>query len=148
MIVAACLAALLAVGGAVYVGIQSFDGVVTDNPYEKGLRWDEEKKQEEDTGWSVDIRGGGFTTGENILQVSVRDRAGGPLPDAVVVATVSRPSTSEYDRDYPAVKLGNGLFQAPVSLPLYGYWDIKIHVAGSGHNAVYEKRIYAEKKVR
>ena len=38
------IAAFLAVAGAVFVGIQTFDGTVTDQPYEKGLAWDEREK--------------------------------------------------------------------------------------------------------
>lgn len=54
---------LAAVAGSVIVGVKSFDGTVTSNPYEKGLMWDQARKEKAALGMMEAGYIAAFTTG-------------------------------------------------------------------------------------
>ncbi len=98
IIVLTCILALAATIGTIVVGSRSFEGTVVDKPYETGLAWDEERRNQESLGWSVVLQKATYKTGKNDLIVMVHDKNGVPLSDAVVSVVVSRPSTRAFDR--------------------------------------------------
>lgn len=137
---------LIAVAGAVIIGIKSFDGTVTAKPYEEGLAWDEARKDKAELGWSVKLNTGIFKMGENDFQFSLLDKQGAPLDlSSAVSLTLSRPSTDAYDRKVDVQKLGAGFYRASVNFPLYGQWDIKIYLIKNDKNIEFKERVFAEK---
>lgn len=141
------LTAILAVAGSFIVGIKSFDGTVTERPYEEGLLWDEIRNKKAALGWSVDIKKRQFTTGSNDITISVLNKLKGPLKDTNISVMVSRPSTTAYDRDVKAVKLKEGLYRANIDFPIFGYWDMTIEVRKERERLPFKKRIFVEKSV-
>ncbi len=137
--------ALSAVITAIVVGSRSFEGIVTEKPYEKGLSWDRTQAVKKSLGWDVGVRENGFTVGKNALTLAILDKRGRPLEGASVSVTVSRPSTTAYDRTYKSERLGDGSHRVIVDLPLYGYWDLKIRVVKEHDDVTYTKNIFAEK---
>ncbi|MBI5055190.1 MAG: FixH family protein [Nitrospirae bacterium] len=144
LIIIVSIIALSAVGGSIIVGEKMFDGVVVEKPYEQGLLWDRIQDSKSELGWSAVINNGKIKTGDGEVSISVFDKEGKPLSDATVSLIVSRPSTNAYDKDYKTVKLHEGLYTAAVNFPLYGYWDMKIHVGRKGKDALLEERIFAD----
>ncbi|MGE5808831.1 MAG: FixH family protein [Nitrospirota bacterium] len=144
ILVTVCILALAATIGTIIVGTRSFEGIVVDKPYETGLAWDETERQKAKLGWKVDVEGTRFRTGENELIIDAVDRRGKPLEDAVVTATVSRPSTRDLDKTYAAVRQKSGRYRALVVFPLYGAWDITIDVSRDNDRGVYRNTVYAE----
>ncbi|HSB33363.1 MAG TPA: FixH family protein [Nitrospirota bacterium] len=144
ILVTVCILALAATIGTIIVGTRSFEGIVVDKPYEQGLAWDETERQKAKRGWKVDVEGMRFRTGENELIIDAVDRSGKPLANAVVTATVSRPSTRDLDKTYAAVQQESGRYRALVVLPLYGAWDITIDVSRDSDRGVYRNSVYAE----
>jgi len=141
------IVSILAIGatvGTIIVGSSSFEGIVTDKPYEAGLAWDEVRRNRERLGWSVSLRYGRFATGTNDLAILAVEKSGYPLADATVSVTVTRPSTRAYDRTYEAVPERGGLYRAGVDLPLRGNWDIVMDVRRGTERAVYQEQIVAE----
>jgi nitrogen fixation protein FixH len=139
------LIALSAVIAAIVIGSRSFEGIVTEKPYEKGLSWDRTKDEKKSLGWDVEIPEKRFTVGKNTLIFSILDKKGRPLEGASISVTVSRPSTTAYDRTFKGERLDNGSYRAVVDFPLYGYWDLKIQVVKDQVNVIYTKNIFAEK---
>lgn len=139
------LIALSAVIAAIVIGSRSFEGIVTEKPYEKGLSWDRTKDEKKSLGWDVEIPEKRFTVGKNTLIFSILDKKGEPLEGASISVTVSRPSTTAYDRTYKGERLDDGSSRAVVDFPLYGYWDLKIQVVKDQVNVIYTKNIFAEK---
>ena len=138
---------LIAVAGAVVVGIKSFDGTVTAKPYEEGLAWDEARKDRVELGWSVKLNTNIFKMGENNLQFSLLDKQGEPLDlSSAVSLALSRPSTDNYDSKIDAEKLSAGLYRASVNFPLYGQWDIKIYLIKNDKKIEFKERIFVERK--
>ncbi len=145
LIAVVTLIALSAVITAIVVGSRSFEGIVTEKPYEKGLTWDRTQDEKRSLGWDVEVREKGFTVGKNALTLAILDKRGKPLEGASVSVTVSRPSTTAYDRAYRSERIGDGSYRAVVDLPLYGYWDLKIRVVKEQDDVTYTKNIFAEK---
>ena len=141
------LIALSAVIAAIVIGSRSFEGIVTEKPYEKGLSWDRTKDEKKSLGWDVEVPEKRFTVGKNTLMFSILDKKGKPLEGASVSVTVSRPSTTAYDRTYRGerLELDDGSYNAVVDFPLYGYWDLKIRVVKDQVDLIYTKNIFAEK---
>jgi nitrogen fixation protein FixH len=145
LLIIVCIIGLAAVIGAIIVGKNTFEGTVVDKPYEQGLSYDALRKEREESGWSVDIMQPVLSVGRNDLIISVIDRQGKPLSDSNVSVTVSRPSSSAYDKTYQTVGADRGQHKAEIDLPLYGHWDLKIQVMAEGKSVTFEKRIFAEK---
>ena len=136
---------LLAVAGAVIIGMKSFDGTVTDHAYEKGLAWDDIQREKAELGWNAEISSQQFVTGSNELILTLTDRDNAPLLNAEVFLAISRPSSKEHHRELEVVKGGEGSFRSTVTFPLFGYWDINIKVVRDGHDIFFIKRVYVEK---
>jgi len=62
-------------------------------------------------------------SGEETLIIVVEDREGNPVPNGKVEILVTRPNTSQYDQKVEAV-YRDGWYEARVTLPLEGRWDI------------------------
>ncbi|HUO75970.1 MAG TPA: FixH family protein [Thermodesulfovibrionales bacterium] len=138
------MVALAAVVTAVIVGNKSFEGIVVDKPYERGLSWDREQKERTESGLNIEIKNKTFTVGENDLLIQVTDREQKPVPDAILMLTVSRPSSSAYDRTYRFSGGEGGVYSAPVALPLYGHWDLRITIVRNGQNLLFPQKIFVE----
>ena len=139
------LLGLLSVAGVIIVGTRTFEGIVTERPYEKGLSWDKTENERTSSGLKIDVLTKTFVTGDSDIRFSVLDREGRPFDSGAVSITISRPSSAAYDRTFNTVKAGEGIYRAAISLPLHGFWDLKIHVPAMGKDIVFEKRIYVEK---
>jgi len=134
---------LAAVIGAIVVGRSTFDGIVVDKPYERGLTYDAAQQERETSGWVVDIIDPPLVVGRNELIISATDRKGSPLPDAEISLTISRPSSAAYDRTYAAARTTRGQFRAEIELPLYGHWDVKVRVKADGKDIIFERKVFA-----
>jgi nitrogen fixation protein FixH len=143
IIVLTCILALAATIGAIVVGSRSFEGIVVDNPYETGLAWDRERRNQEDLGWSVALQEATYKTGRNDLIIMLRDKNALPLADAVVSVAVSRPSTRAFDRTYLTVVQPNGRYHTEIDLPVYGNWGVIIEVSRKKERTSFSKIISA-----
>ncbi len=136
---------IAAVVGTIIVGSRSFDGLVVDKPYDRGLQWDQEQRDLIESGLRTEITGKTLQVGVNDITAVVLSKKGEPLKEKHLTIRVSRPSTARYDRMYQAERKQNGQFIARgVSLPLSGAWDIDILVGYEGRQLAFRHRIFAE----
>ena len=136
---------LAAVVTTVIVGSRSFEGIVVDKPYERGLSWDREQKDRTESGLDIEIKNRIFTVGENDLLIQLTDREQKPVPDAILMLTVSRPSSNAYDRNYRLTESKEGMYGSSVELPLYGHWDLRITIVRNGQNLLFPQKIFVER---
>ncbi|MHB8882554.1 MAG: FixH family protein [Thermodesulfovibrionales bacterium] len=137
---------LAAVAGTIIIGSRSFDGLVTEKPYEAGLAWDRTRQEKESSGWDIALADGRLRQGDNRLAVTVTDRSRQLLRDAAVGIKVSRPNTIKLDRTYTAGEEAPGLYSVPVTFPGHGLWDLKITVSKDQKSVSFDKRIYISKE--
>ncbi len=135
---------LLAVAGPIVIGTMSFDGTVVDMPYERGLQWDREQKEREESGLQVQVSNVVVRSGSNGLVVSVTDREGKPASGLTMSLTVSRPSSRSFDKTYAMSPGSDGTYGATVDFPLGGIWDLKFAAVHHGREVLLERRIIAE----
>lgn len=145
LIVLVTIIGAAAVAGSIVVGVRSFDGIVTEHPYEKGLLWDEIQNRKDELGWTVEIGDTDLITGGNDVEISLINKDGKPVPGSSVSVMISRPSTTEYDKHFDTVRGREGVFISTLTFPLFGYWNVGINVTTAGETLLFEKRIYVKK---
>ena len=146
IIIFSTIAALTAVAGTIVVGINTFDGTVTEHPYEKGLEWDRLEKIKADLGWTCNIQNSTLKTGNNDLILELNNKKGLPLDASAVSVKVSRSSTDAYDKNYNTEKVRKGIFKVNADFPLFGYWDMTIKVTKDTDYLELKRSIYIKKE--
>ncbi|MEW6601965.1 MAG: FixH family protein [Nitrospirota bacterium] len=135
---------ITAVAGAIFVGVNSFDGVVTEHPYEKGLEWDSNRHKKIDLGWTVEIQNSKFITGDNEVLISVFDKHHMPLPIGKAKLLVSRPATATFNKYFDIIQVRDGVFSSRPNFPMFGFWDIDISVSSGGDTLTFQKRVFVK----
>lgn len=105
----------------IYTAISTQTGVVTSQPYEKGLAYNavlQRAKQQPVLGQSITFEKG-------VLRW-VFDK---PLDDASVTAHFYRPVQDGYDFNITLNDNGHGIYTAEPDIPLQGQWTIKLKAA-------------------
>lgn len=146
LIIFVILAGLAAVAGSIVVGVKSFDGTVTENPYEAGLRWDDAQKKMQELGWTFEILNKEFITGENDVLISIFDKYNMPLAPTEIELSISRPATETYNKKFEINQMKEGVFSSQLNFPMFGFWDIGIHVMSGGDALRFEKRVFVKNR--
>ena len=142
LLVFVTLAGIGAVIGAVVVGTVVHDGTVVDNPYERGLSWDAERKQREASGIRVGIVDGELPRGPATLLIEAFDGSGAPVADARLAVRLFRAETDRHERTYTAVGRGDGTFAAEVNLDRAGRWKVAVLFERQGAILEFPASIY------
>jgi len=114
---------ILVILASIFIGIRTFEGTVIGDAYHEGLGWDE--TQERLKRFEVEIRNRRFRRGDNRILLDIK-RDGLPYNEEDLKLLITRPSTDQYDREVEARRIGEGLYRAEVSFPVYGQWQIII----------------------
>ena len=128
-----------AVAGAIIVGTRSFDGVVTKDPYETGLIWDEIQKTRVDSGITIRLTANQFKMGTQLVQFTIEKSR--PVNIDSITLIRSRPSTVDLDKETGVDRLADNRYQAEVDFPLIGNWDLIANVHTGGKQIQYSNRI-------
>ncbi len=108
--------------------ITSWTGLETENPYIKGLDYNETlaaAAEQHDRGWTSKM------TWQQLGQLKVKFdfitkyKNGDNLSKADFRLLFLRPTTAGFDSEVTLVEVENGHYQAVVSLPMAGIWDVK-----------------------
>ena len=116
----------------IYSALNSFTGVVTENPYEKGLAYNEtlaKAKEQPKMNDRVSYNNG-------ILQWNLVDNENIAIDTATVTASLVRPVQDGYDFDTTLKNAGNGEYKATLDLPLKGLWQA--HLKATWNNTQYQ----------
>ena len=98
--------------------LKTHSGVVTKQPYEKGLAYDEILQAAQN---QPDLQQEAIYE-NGVLRWSLKTEDGQPL-NADVSALLVRPVQGGYDYEAPLLKIGNGIYEAALELPMKGRWD-------------------------
>lgn len=132
----AAFAVVFAVNGVfVYVAVQSNSGVVTENPYKKGLDYNrtiEAAEAQEKSGLA-----GAIVYDEGMIRFTLTDAHGAPAEHARAEAYIRRPLSGAYDDRIALNTLPGGVFAAPYRFPLPGQWEITV-------NALWQQRPFQQ----
>lgn len=142
LLIATVSIGIASVAATIMIGARTFEGTVVVDPYETGLRWDDERNDRERSGWRVSLETRTTGTGQSIVAVRPKDRQALPLRGAAIEIAFSRPETGRYDRAYPLAEEKNGAYTALVELPRTGRWEARITVTHDGRTAVFADALF------
>jgi nitrogen fixation protein FixH len=112
-------------GVFVYIATQTHTGVVSDNAYNEGLRYNEtiaSSVVQNALGWKSEIK---YTDGR--LSVNLQQAENQVLTGAVVEASFIRPTQDGGDFRAKLIESGSGVYEVSVA-PAQGQWDVRIFV--------------------
>lgn len=121
-------------GYFLYSALGTHTGVVSVEPYRKGLHYNDrialEEKQSE-LGWSHGIEAGL----DGRIVVRFNERSGNPIAGLKVVGTVGRPSTNEFDRNLAFTEMAPGRYEAVTAKLEVGAWIASLEAFPPAGNA-------------
>ena len=135
---------LIANGTMMFFAFDSWTGLSTDDSYKRGLVYNEslaDREAQTRLGWNMaaGYRPTARLAGE--IRVRMTDKAGAPLYDATVVATVRRPVAKGHDFRLTFEQIGGGRYRALTSFPLPGQWEVRYRVELKGRHFEAQQRI-------
>lgn len=132
-------AVVIAVNGVmIALAIDSFTGLDTAHPYERGLDYNQTlaaARAQEEMGWQVTFNAmpdGSVTVDAHPIALEARflDRDGRALTGLAVEALLVRPTAEGHDVEVALEDRGGGRYVAKAELPLPGQWDFRIVAHG------------------
>ncbi len=115
----------------VYLALDTFTGVTTENPYKEGLAYNQvlaARDAQRDLGWQ-----GAVTYDREVaddaprqIAVSLSDRDGRPLAGLLLAGGLRRPTHAGVDQALVWRETAPGRYTAEVSLPELGNWDLTV----------------------
>ena len=116
----------------VYLAVATNPGLVVEDYYERGQHYERSlfKRAARNPGWhmTIDLPDQPSAGQEVPLRFSVVDRAGVPVARDAVTLFAYRPSDASKDFSTPMEQELKGLYEARVSFPLKGVWDLLVSV--------------------
>jgi len=136
---------IFAVNGImVYQAESTFGGLDTDDPYRKGLNYNQRVAAAEaqaKLGWSDKLA---YVPQTRRIRVSLTDPAGGAISGLAVTAHVERPATNRFDRELTLEQTGPGTYEVSAADLDAGWWTVDLTArraaAGPEDATLYESR--------
>ena len=127
---------LIANGIMIYLALEGNPGLVVDDYYERGQDYEKNmlKRIANDPGWDmqVTIPGSIVVAKQVLVNFTVRDAESKPVNRNSVTFYVYRPSNAKHDFSVPMQRIDDGLYEAKVSFPLPGSWDVLVSIVNDG----------------
>lgn len=128
----------------IVVGSNTFEGIVTTNPYDKGLVWDSVINKQINPDYEIVLLTDNLTVGSNIIEAKVLDKVTHKPQKLKLQLDIARPDTARYDAQHE-MQFKNDKFFARVELPLQGHWNITLTATGDKGKAILHKKLYVPK---
>ncbi len=144
------VAFLMANSYMVYLATSSGPGLVVNDYYDRGQDYEKNmmKRKAMDPGWKMEVMAPETIamSKEVIVNFSVKDKAAKPVNRDSVVFHVYRPSDANMDFSVPMQRIDDGLYEAHMTFPLPGAWDVLVTVPNGEIEINYPKRIDVAKR--
>ena len=134
-------------GTLVYFAQDTFSGLETASPYERGLDYNKTLAAEaaqDRLGWQSQMQISDESEGTRSLQVRLTDRDGRPLDGLAVVAYLVRPSNEGLDTTVIPRPLGDGRYAASFVLPAAGQWELRLVAQGGDVAWQHSERLFVK----
>lgn len=116
----------------IYLAEKNWRGVATEDGYQKGLKYNqviEYVKKQKELGWDSKINFTSQASKSGILEVSLTDKNKQILSDASINVKLTRPVQEGFDFQIPLkYNKKTSLYDAPITFPLKGQWNVEIQV--------------------
>jgi nitrogen fixation protein FixH len=131
----------------IYFAQDTFSGLETASPYERGLGYNETLAAEaaqERLGWQLQMQISTEGDGTRSLQVRLADRDGRPLDGLTVAAHLVRPSNEGLDTTIMPQPMGDGRYGTSFVLPATGQWELRLVAQGDGVVWQHSERLFVK----
>lgn len=121
----------LANGIFLYAALSTYTGVVAQEPYRKGLHYNQRiaaAERQEQLGWSTEVA---LRPGAG-LSLEVRDRDGRPVSNLLISGVLGRPSTNRHDRSVTLSEVEPGRYTVPADALSPGAWLVNLEAVWVG----------------
>lgn len=135
---------LIANAALAIFAFDSWTGLTDSDPYRSGLAHNEtldRRAAQNELGWRVAAAFRAEQGRRGTLAVRVTGPDGGPLTGARVEAQIIRPLRRGLGFSLPMQPAGDGRFEAPVTFPADGIWDVEYRVVRGENELVAHQRI-------
>ncbi|MGB9151678.1 MAG: FixH family protein [Alphaproteobacteria bacterium] len=119
------------------IAVRTNTGIVTDNPYEKGLAYNnsiQAEQRQEALKWQGHLTVETLASSNVKATFSLADASGAPLDKADVKLWFVRPTQDGIDRNMALHERSGGQYSAEFSLPVRGLWEARVSVMKDGKN--------------
>ena len=134
------LAAIFAMNGAlIYCAVTTNSGLVANEPYRRGLRYNERIAADErqaQLGWTDKLD----VTREGGVALVLTDSAGSPVSGLRIETVLGRPATSRQDIRLSLREVAPGRYEAQTVALAAGTWLIALEARAGEEKPVYRKR--------
>jgi len=111
-----------------YFAVSTFNGLVTDGSYRKGLQYDQQlaaEAEQERLGWTAELA---LDARDSRLDFTLQGEDGRPVSGRLVRVRVGRPATDKFDRTIVLNETAPGRYTREISLPGAGNWLASLEV--------------------
>ena len=125
---------------------KSWNGLWVTDAYEKGLSYNEtlEKRDaEKNLGWNLGLNMATTPNGHQ-MNLLVTKKGNAPLTGAMVTVALKRPTHKGADKTIVLLAAGDGIYSAPIKLPLKGQWHALITVNHKEGTMQAQKRLHIQ----
>lgn len=128
---------MMLMGWFIWLCIRNYPGEVVRHAYEDGLYYNQtiaHSEAQAKLGWHTDMQF--HTAGRDVETVlSLTEKDGKPITDALVKAWFIRPTHAGFDVDnLTFVSDGKGGYMLKNTLPLVGEWNMHVSITAQGQN--------------
>ncbi len=126
-----------------YSALSTYTGVVSNEPYRKGLNYNERiaaDRAQHELGWSSEMM---LATGGNGLDIVMKDRAGNPVTGLAFEGRIGRPATEAMDIALTVKERAPGHYSATFDTLTHGAWQIDVtakELTSGGEKIVWRDR--------
>jgi len=133
-------------GAFVYLALDTFSGLSTENAYQRGLDYNETLRAAEaqrELGWRVTVTARALDGGRYRVAADFADRRGEPLDGLAIGGSLRRPTQEGLDREIALERVAPGRYASDVTLPLAGQWDLVLSARSpAGQSYTLEERLW------
>jgi nitrogen fixation protein FixH len=118
----------------IYLSNKTWRGVVTQNPYQKGLKYNEVLKaseRQEQLGFVLEMKYQKLAEKRGEISLKIFDKNSRKITDAKVLLKFKRPTQEGFDFEKEA-KFLSGEYSAEIDFPLKGQWDVEVLAQRNG----------------
>lgn len=128
----------------VYAAAKSYDGLVSANYYERGLKYNDviqQEKRQRELGWNLDLSVAHLEKNKVLARIFLADKNKLPIDTATAKLEFIRPTSAGRDMAVELDNAGKGVYTGEVILPFSGNWDVKVIAAKDNDRFEETKRI-------
>jgi nitrogen fixation protein FixH len=132
-------------GVMVWLALDSWTGLTTEDAYAKGLAYNRtiaERAAEAALGWQAAIAFHPHGPSRGRIEATLSESSGDRLNGLEIELVLRRPTNQGHDQSLRLAARGDGRYDASVTLPLAGQWDAVLEARRGGDRFTARARLF------